>query len=314
MLPGVGPATLRNVSRVPGFENLKIDQVASEVPRLQAAMSDKAWSDALEKAEEQIYLAKRSECRILSQLDADYPKLLATTKDDPFIIWFRGTLSATPEYSVAIVGTREPTNHGKIITQRVTRFFVDQGWSIVSGLALGCDGIAHQEAVDAGGHTVAVLAHGLQTISPSNHRALSEDILNSGGALISQYPLGREAIPQQFVQRDKTQAGLAQGVVMIQSDLKGGSLHAARATLDYGRWLAVPYPTEQDRSRRESKVQANLLMSNGEPSEIQELLRLKLENTLDKIIILKSKDDYIRCLQASTIKTTARNSSQESIF
>lgn len=314
MLAGVGPATLKNASRAINFENKSIDQIAADLPRLQSGLSESAWTDALSRADEQISLATEMGCRILSPLDSEYPRLLAATRDDPFLIWVRGVLAPTPEKSVAIIGTREPTDHGKLIAQRITRYFVEQGWSVVSGLALGCDAIAHREAVTAGGHTIAVLAHGLQTIAPSNHRALAEDILNAGGALLSQYPIGREAIPQQFAQRDKTQAGLAQGVVMIQSDLKGGSLHASRAALDLGRWLAVPYPTERDRSMNEMKIQANLLLADGDQTEKQKLLRLKNEENLRQLLILRSKDDYAQCVRYSNIDLGAISPVQGSMF
>lgn len=314
MLPGVGPATLRNASRVVDFLGKSSIQIASEVPRLQAAISDHAWALALTKAEEQVELAKREECRILSPLDVEYPRLLSSTKDDPFLIWVRGTLSLVPANSVAIIGTREPTSHGTVITQRVTRYFVEQGWSVVSGLALGCDGIAHREALNAGGHTVAVLAHGMHTIAPATHRSLAEDIVNSGGALVSQYPIGREVIPQQFVQRDKTQAGMAQGVVMIQSDLKGGSLHASRAALEYGRWLAVPYPTQQDRLTDEPKIQANLLLADGNATERAELLRLKGVSGLDRVLVLRSREDYARCLETGTSHPAREEINQPNMF
>lgn len=314
MLSGVGPATLRKASQVFGFESKTVEQLAVEVPALKSALARGAWSEALAKADEQVELADRSGCVILSPMDHDYPKLLAATKDDPFLLWVRGSLATNPEKSVAIIGTREPTEHGRVITQRITRYFVDHGWSIVSGLALGCDGIAHQEAVDAGGHTVAVMAHGLQTVAPAKHRKLAEDILNAGGALVSQYPIGRDAIPQQFVQRDKTQAGMAQGVVMVQSDLQGGSLHASRAALDYGRWLAVPYPTPQDRARNEPKIQANLVLAEGDDAKRRELLRRKESEELGEILILRSKEDYAQCLAAVSTPVVEQPASQGSMF
>lgn len=161
---------------------------------------------------------------------------------------------------------------------------------------------------------MAVLAHGLHTISPLKNRKLAEEILSSGGALLSQYPIGREAIPQQFVQRDKTQAGMAQGVVMIQSDMEGGSLHASRAALSYDRWLAIPYPTEQDRTKKEPKIQANLLLADGDEAARKELLRLKDSSRLDRVLILRSKEDYARCLQSTLVPVGEIGSSQGRIF
>jgi len=316
MLSGIGPATLRKASQVFGFEDKAVELLGSEVPAIGRAIAPGgAWSRALELADEQVDLAERCGARILSPLDAEYPKLLAATKDDPFLLYVRGELAPTPDKSVAIIGTREPTPHGEIIATRITQFFVEQGWSVVSGLALGCDAIAHRAAIDARGHTVAVLAHGLQTIAPAKHRGLAEDILNKGGALVSQYPIGRDAIPQQFVQRDKTQAGMAQGVVMVQSDVQGGSLHASRAAIDYGRWLAVPYPTEADRASNAPKARANLLLADGSDADRRELLRRKDADGLDQIIVLRSKEDYARCLTSrSKAAVVEPPASQGSIF
>lgn len=298
MLSGIGPATLRKASQVFGFESKSVESLAGEIPQLERALSPRdSWSNALALAEEQLELAAQRGIQILSPLDGNYPRLLAATKDDPMLLYVRGRLASAPEKSVAIIGTREPTPHGEVITRRITRYFVEQGWSVVSGLALGCDAIAHREAIQVKGHTVAVLAHGLQTVAPAKHRKLAEEIVESGGALVSQYPTGREPIPQQFVQRDKTQAGMAQGVVMVQSDIQGGSLHASRAAIEYSRWLAIPYPTDLDVANREKKVQANLLFAEGSKVDVAEILRRNVSE-LDKarVHILRSRDDYAKIL------------------
>jgi DNA processing protein len=139
------------------------------------------------------------------------------------------------------------------------------------------------------------MAHGLHTVAPARHRKLAEDILAQGGALVSEYRFGQAARPEQFVKRDRTQAGMAQGVVMVQSDLKGGSLHASRAALNYQRWLAVPYPTERDRANREPKVQANLVIADGTVEQREELLRCAASD-LERTIIVRGKGDYPRLL------------------
>lgn len=305
MLPGVGPATLRKISTIEAMTHRSVEEIAKHFTAIQRAISsDKcAWSIAVEKVQYQLEMCEQFEARILSPMDADYPYLLAATKDDPFLIYVRGKLNDNNSKSVAIIGTREPTKHGILIAERITGFFVEEGWSIVSGLALGCDAIAHRTAVLSKGHTVAVLAHGLQTTAPSQHKKLAEDILSSGGALISEYPFGQKAFPQQFVKRDRTQAGMAQGVVMIQSDIKGGSLHASRAALDYGRWLAVPYPTEADENAKEPKAQANLLIANGQDFERANLLRCTPKD-LGKIIILRNKNDYTVMTNTHTPQST----------
>ncbi|GFZ62841.1 hypothetical protein PSE10C_22930 [Pseudomonas amygdali pv. eriobotryae] len=272
-----------------------ITELSQRIPAIAKAVADpSAWELAQELAQKQHDAAEKAGAFIISALDEGYPALLSATKDDPFILFVKGTLFKTPEKSVAIIGTRQPTRHGEMITRRITDFFCGQHWSVVSGLALGCDGIAHRAAIDAGGHTVAVLAHGLQTVAPSQHRKLAEEILDSGGALVSEYRFGQGALPTQFVKRDRTQAGLSQGVVMIQSDLKGGSLHASRAALDYERWLAVPYPTTADELANEPKIQANLMIANSD-ADIDRANLLKCQiSRLSKVIVLRAKGDYPR--------------------
>lgn len=292
MLRGVGPAALRKVASIPGFEKKPTDFLATVSSHLARALaSPDAWEKAEDGAEQQVVEAARYQARILSPCDDSYPPLLAATKDDPGLIYVKGTLAKIPARSVAVIGTREPTAHGHTIAVRISQFFAEQGWSVVSGLALGCDAIAHQATIDAGGHTVAVLAHGLQMIAPSRHRKLAEDILSKGGALVSEYPFGRTVQPQQFVKRDRTQAGMAQGVVMIQSDVKGGSLHASRAALDYGRWLAVPLPTSKDRENREPKIQANLVIAESADSDRRSLLKCS-DSDLTRVKVLRSREDY----------------------
>jgi DNA processing protein len=300
MLKGVGPASLRKISGVRDFEGLSRKELSLHLPRSTAAsINPEAWGQADREAERQINLATSAGTRIISSVDVGYPKLLADTRDDPQILFIKGSLANSPERSVAIIGTREPTDHGKIIAQRLAGFFVGEGWSVVSGLAIGCDAIAHEATLDAGGHTVAVLAHGLQTVAPARHRELAQRILDSGGALVTEYHFGQEPLPTNFVKRDRTQAGLAQGVVMVQTDVTGGSLHASRASIEYGRWLAVPYPTEQDIGRKESKVQGNLLLADGTVSEKTSLLRCD-ERGLGKLIILRSRNDYARLIKPNS--------------
>lgn len=291
-LKGVGPVTLKKISQQPNFSVMSIYDIANSMPGVAKSLDDPAsWTKALESANQQLDLMERHEARLLSPLDEEYPTLLSRTKDDPFLLFVKGKLATDTNKSIAIIGTREPTRHGQQTTIRISQFCAEQRWSVVSGLALGCDGIAHQATVEAKGHTVAVLAHGLHTISPAKHRQLADAILNSGGALVSQFRFGQAATPQQFVIRDKVQAGLSQGVVMIQSDVKGGSLHASRAALEYNRWLAVPYPTLVDRDLNEPKIQANLLLADGDNKDRASLLRCS-EPNLDRVLILRGREDY----------------------
>jgi len=236
-------------------------------------------------------MAERHSARIVCELESDYPALLKLTPDRPFFLYILGHLAQRQSKTVAVIGTRNPTNHGGIIAERLTSFLVEDGWSIVSGLALGCDAIAHKTALAKGGHTIAVLAHGLQTIAPAQHERLSQEIVAKGGALVTEYGFGIKPYPPQFVKRDRIQAGLAQGVVMIQSDLDGGSLHASRASIEYKRFLAVPKPTDRDVSNYEKQIQTNLILCGSDCSAKMNLLKCN-SSALDRVIVVNDKDDY----------------------
>ncbi|MDD2462475.1 MAG: DNA-processing protein DprA [Desulfobulbus sp.] len=299
MLKGVGPVSLRKAAPFLNVADFSLDNVATRVPSVGRALAknDNAWRIAQDEAGRQIEQAERHQARIISFLDADeYPRLLAATKKDPAILYLKGNLAPRPEQSIAIVGTREPTAHGITITTRIARFFSELRWSVVSGLALGCDAAAHQEALDAGAHTVAVLAHGLHMVAPSCNGGLAQRIIDAGGALVSEYAFGQPAQAGQYVQRDRIQAGMARAVVMIQSCLNGGSLHASRAGLLYGRWLIIPYPTQRDVEQNRSAVEANLILSNADDEKVISVLKCESKD-LERIIILNGRDDYSRMIE-----------------
>jgi len=289
-LKDVGDATLGKIIKINGYQSKKIEEIAESEPKLRKAIID---SDALKVAEEEahvdFYESKNIGYKILSVVDEEYPEILRQTSDRPFFLHIRGQMPKLP--SVAIIGTREPTHHGRIIAERISQYFSENGWSIVSGLALGCDTIAHLTAVKNKSHTTAVLAHGLDTISPKSNEKLSEEILSTGGTLLTQYEFGTKPKRYHYAQRDKIQAGLSQGVIMIQSDIKGGSLHASRAAIKYGRILAVPNSTDLDKKNKEHKIEANLVLAGSDNDAKADLLQsgpLECQN----IFVINSKDDY----------------------
>lgn len=301
-LKGVGPAALKKVAAIPQFNSLSVEKLSTAVPQIARSLESGAnWNESMDWAHAQVKSAERHQARILSPLDLEYPSLLSQTRDDPFILYVQGTLAAPGQRSVAIIGTRQPTTRGAVVATRITTQFGNAGWSIISGLAFGCDTLAHQAALDCGAHTVAVMAHGLQMIYPSKNKRLAHAILDAGGALVSEYPFGQEVQKQQYVKRDRTQAGMALGVVMIQSDVKGGSLHASRASLEYGRWLAVPYPTEYDLDSCAPKAQANVVIADAPVNERTKLLRCT-PLALSRVIILRGKKDSVSLAESNGLR------------
>ena len=291
-LKGVGAVTLAKLVADVDLSTWDLDSLAKGNIRVRKALDTPgAWELAESKAQEQLDAARRCNAKIISKFDADYPELMRMVPDAPMFIFVQGAITSNPEKVLSVIGTRTPSPHGREIAQRVSRHFAAQGWSVISGLAIGCDTVAHEAAIEAGGYTVAVLAHGLHTIAPKQNRQLADRILDSGGALVTEYAFGVEPMPHQFVQRDRIQAALAHGVILIQSDLEGGSLHASRAAIRYGRTLAVPLPTKVDLLNKEPKVAANLVLSSQETGDKLRLLNCEPAD-LERLFILRGREDY----------------------
>jgi len=292
-LRGVGPKTLRGLAARPRLASASVEDLRWMDARLARALKEPgAFEQAQSLAELQLEQADRQDAFILSSVDPDFPRLLRMTDDAPMFAFVRGALASLGEKSIGVIGTQEPSHHGVLTTERLTQYFAGRGWTIVSGLALGCDAAAHRAAIAAGGKTVAVLAHGLQTVAPLQHAELAVEIVAMGGALVTEYAYGVEPAPHQFVQRDRIQAGLCKGVVLVQSDLDGASLHASRAALRYGRLLAVPRPTWADIDAASSEIKANLLLADGSDEEKLKLLQCD-KAALSRIRVLSSREDYV---------------------
>lgn len=180
---------------------------------------------------------------IVGRSDHEFPEALLGIPDPPVLLYVKGEFTAHSHLrKVAVVGTREPTAWGKAAAATCAGFLAQHGLCTVSGLAFGCDAEAHQAAVAAGGATVAILAHGLDTVYPSAHRGLAERI-HKMGYLMSEYPPGTQASRRAFVDRDRLQSGLSEAVIVVQTRRDGGTMHTARFCLKQGRRLGCLYPS-----------------------------------------------------------------------
>ncbi len=162
---------------------------------------------------------------------------------DPAVKSFHyiGTLPSQRLPSVAIVGTRKPTTYGREVTYRLSNELAAQGVVIISGLALGIDGIAHQAALDAGGTTLAVMGGGLNSIYPRQHQQLARQIVEQGGALISEYPNSMPPLMHHFLERNRIVSGLSDVIIIIEAAARSGTLATARWGLEQGKTImAVP--------------------------------------------------------------------------
>ncbi len=186
---------------------------------------------------------------VITWLDEAYPPRLRTIPDPPPFLYVSGTLTDSDRQAVAIVGARNATQGGRLLTEHLSRELAAMGLTIVSGLALGVDAAAHRGALAAGGRTVVVLGCGLDRTYPAEHRALRKQI-EEHGAVVSELPLGAYPHAYHFPRRNRIISGLALGVVVTEAAARSGSLITARLAAEQGREVfAVPGPVRLEQSR-----------------------------------------------------------------
>lgn len=174
--------------------------------------------------------------------NTNYPEVFEQLFEPPRGIFVQGDVIAlTGSPRLSVVGTRAVSAYGCDVTSRLVREVAEAGVTVVSGLALGVDALAHRAALEAKGCTVAVLAAGLDRIHPRNNTRLAEQIMATGGALISEYGLGEPAMKHQFIERNRLVAALGDALLITEAALKSGTMHTVQFALDMGKTvMAVP--------------------------------------------------------------------------
>ena len=179
-------------------------------------------------------LPKSSSLYLVTIRDPFYPPLLAECGDRPPFLFVQGDLDSLRSSTLSVVGTRKPSLDGQRAATDLTHAAVALGLTVVSGLALGIDGVAHQAALSAKGNTIAVLPSGLDQIYPSRHRRLATNIAESG-AVVSEFPLGTPPRKHHFHRRNRTLSGFSQATLVIEAGRPSGTLITASAAADQGR-------------------------------------------------------------------------------
>ncbi|HLG31408.1 MAG TPA: DNA-processing protein DprA [Ignavibacteriaceae bacterium] len=291
---GIGPGKLRNL--LAKFKNtqsilaadynslIKVEGVSINLARRIQHVNKERDNIKNEVAKELNGLEKIGG-RIITIWDDEYPALLKKIYDPPIILQLKGNLSASDEYSLAIVGTRMPTNYGKIQTERITGELASQNITIVSGMARGIDSIAHSSAIKNGGRTIAVIGSGLDVIYPPENKKLYDKI-SEIGAIISEFRLGTKPDAPNFPRRNRIISGLSLGTIIVETGVEGGAMQTAAFALDQNREVfAVPGNIGVKQSEG-----TNLLIQKGEASLIKSAedvllaLELKLKPVLGKNI------------------------------
>lgn len=283
-LPGLGPVRIGRL--VQAFGGNAAAALQAPQARLmevrdigrESAAAITAWQTHFDLAREETAMSA-SATRFVIRDDPDYPQGLLRLPESPFGLYVRGNTPRQP--MVAIIGTRRPTLYGRQVAKRLATDLARAGFCIVSGLARGIDAEAHEGAL-ATGSTAAVLGCGIDVIYPPEHKDLYGRIAASG-AVFSEFPFGRQPDQQTFPQRNRLVSGMADAVIVVESDTRGGSMITARFAAEQGRTVfAVPGRIDQPSARGCHALirdGATLLTSADEVIEELRFMQLPLGGT-----------------------------------
>ncbi|MCK5086973.1 MAG: DNA-processing protein DprA [Melioribacteraceae bacterium] len=210
--------------------------------------------------------------------DDDYPELLKRIYFPPLILYTLGEFKENDKYAISIVGTRKPTEYGKLEANRFASKLAQQNITIVSGMARGIDSAAHRAALASGGRSIAVIGSGLDVIYPPENRKLFNDI-KENGSIVSEFEIGTKPDAQNFPKRNRIISGLSLATILVESRINGGAMRTANYALDQNREVfAIP----GDLNKAESDGTNYLIQKNGaklvrEPEDILFDLELKLK-------------------------------------
>jgi len=202
--------------------------------------------DKIKKTEENVNtIIQKSlyeKIKIISFYDDEYPQSLKAIKNSPLFVHIKGNLeNLNARQSIACVGTRSPSLHSIHMVHKIVKGLAETNTIIVSGLAKGIDSEAHTACLDSRGTTIAVLAHGLDTLYPKENSKLAESILENGGTLLSEYPVGTKGVKSNFVARNRLISGLSDGVIVFEADEKSGTMHTARFAYTQNKKIFCPF-------------------------------------------------------------------------
>jgi DNA processing protein len=258
MMQGVGPVSVRTLAQalgspeailaaerdallaVRGVSGEIINQIVRQRDRLDVALEEQR--------------AGAAGARLVTPVDAEYPKRLQAIYDPPLALYVQGTLQARDEQSVAIVGSRRTTHYGLETAERLAVELARSGVTVISGLARGIDTVAHQGALKGGGRTLGVLGGGLDCMFPPDNADLAARMAGQG-AVISEYPFGRQPDKTTFPVRNRIVSGISLGVVVVEADVTSGAMITARQAMEQGRTVfAVPGRIDMAGSRGPNRL------------------------------------------------------------
>lgn len=247
LINGIGPATIKliidNVARqdLPQIYTYRVDEFQAcgisfeRAAKIVAGLHDQSLLD------KELALIEKHAISWCVLGSYEYSSLLATIEQPPVVLYYQGTNVFDKSNAIAFVGARKADAYARVVVDALVTPLVQSGWVIVSGGALGTDSFVHDKVVRLGGKTIAVLGSGLLHWYPASNYQLFHQIIQSGGMIVSSFPLQAQPIPSNFPARNRIIAGLSQGTVVVQAAAKSGALITADFAVEQGREVfAVP--------------------------------------------------------------------------
>lgn len=253
MVPNIGPVQAKLLTDTLGSATAIFRAKQQTLESIEGIGTVKASSirkfNQFNLAEEELRFAEKFSVQLLFLTDEKYPKRLLHCYDPPTLLYYRGEADLNHPRMLSVIGTRNKTDYGKQLTQQLVEELCRQHITVVSGLALGIDAIAHKTCVKNNTPTVAVVGHGLDNIYPPEHKSLARDICRSGGGMLTEFRSNTKPDRHHFPLRNRIVAGISDATVVIETDVKGGSMITASLANSYNRDVfAYPGKTTDSKS------------------------------------------------------------------
>ncbi|YCA46021.1 DNA-processing protein DprA (plasmid) [Bacillus sp. JZ8] len=220
-----------------------------EDKEISTLLTKKKLSEAIRKAEEQINYCDANDIQIISAFEDIFPDKLFKVENPPLFLFAKGNVALiNSEFNIACVGTRNPSYKAKRRVEEFVKGLVEEGFVIVSGLAYGIDAESHRACLKNRGKTIAVLANGLDKVYPHKHAKLADEIIETGGLLLSEYPIFSTPYKMNFVQRNRVITGVSEGVIVFEASENSGTMHSARFAYKQKKKIFCPLDTREELS------------------------------------------------------------------
>lgn len=230
LTPGIGRKNTFKLLEQYGEADLTINYLKEIITNKFYEISSIELHNSCEKSKRIMDWAEKKHIKIVDFKSSRYPSSLKAIDDPPLLLFIKGDYEfiRKEENCIGVIGSRMPTDYGKEISKMVGRYLAKKNIGVISGLALGCDAGAHTGCLEYKGKTAAILAHGLNMIYPNENKKLAEEIIASGGCIISEYFPYETPKQYSFIERDRIQSGLSKGIIVIETEETGGTMHTVR--------------------------------------------------------------------------------------